>query len=114
VIFTTLYLVMDVVARAVVALLHLVTGPLSFPDRIGGLVLGAVKGVVLVYFLVVVGLSTEASTGGRLAHLDTRSSVVAGWVRAWPVGRLKELTRIESLKDIGVDVKLPDLPTGGR
>lgn len=113
-IFTTLYLVMDVVARLLVALLHLVTGPLSFPDRLGGLVLGALKGVVLVYFLVAVGLSTEASTGGTLARLDTRNSIVAGWVGAWPVGRLRDLTRIRMLRDLDVDVDMSGFLPGRR
>ena len=113
-IFTTLDLVLDVVARFVVALLHSVTGPLSIPDRLGGLVLGAVKGVVLVYFLVAVGLSTEASSGGRLAHLDTGKSVVAGFVKKWPVGRLGELMRMQTLRDLGVDVDLPGTHPRGR
>ncbi len=113
-IFTSLYLVLDLVARLVATAMHVASGPLSLPDRLGGLLLGAVKGLVLVYFLVSVGLATETSTGGRLAGLDTKSSMVAGIVRDWPVGRLKELTRVPSLKDLGVDVKFPELPSVGR
>jgi len=114
IIFTTLYLVMDVVARLLVAMLHAVTGPLSFPDRIGGLILGMVKGVILVYFLVSVGLATETSSGGRLAHLDTGKSIVAGFVKTWPVGRLNDLMRTQTLRDLGVGVELPGSPLRGR
>mgnify|MGYP000952626956 CR=1 FL=1 len=113
-IFTSLYLVLDLVARLVASAMHVAAGPLSLADRLGGLLLGAAKGLVLVYFLVSVGLATEASTGGRLQGLDSKSSKVAGLVREWPVGRLKELTRMPTLKDLGVDVKIPELPSVGR
>jgi uncharacterized membrane protein required for colicin V production len=114
VLFTTLYLVLDVVARVIVSVLHIATGPLSLLDRLGGLVLGALKGVVLVYFLVAVGLAAETSAKGRLSRLDTSKSIVAGLVRAWPVGRLKELSHVQMLRDLNVDIDIPSIRPGSH
>lgn len=106
-VFTVTYLLLDVVARLVAAALRTAAGPLSLLDRLAGVLLGALKGAILAYFLVTVILATEASSGGRYAHLETGRSVAASLVRTWPVGRLADLLHVQSLKELDVDVALP-------
>jgi uncharacterized membrane protein required for colicin V production len=105
--FTACYLVLDVAARLVAAALRTAAGPLSVLDRLAGVLMGAVKGAVLAYFLVSVILATEASSGGRYARLETGRSMAASWVRSWPVGRLADLAHLQALKDLDVDIVLP-------
>jgi uncharacterized membrane protein required for colicin V production len=89
--FLATYLVLSLVARLIVKAMHAASPDHGLGDRLLGGLFGALKGAVLCYFIVAILLAAEVSVGRTLRYVDTRDSVVAGIVRAWPVGRLKGL-----------------------
>lgn len=103
VIFVASYVVLSLIARLVVAVFRKTAPVLSWADRLWGALVGALKGVVLVWFTVSVLLAAEASTGRSVEHLGTRDSRVVALVREWPVGRAAELAKA-GVEEVRVDL----------
>jgi len=98
-IFLLTWLLLDVAARLAVAAFRRTAPALSVMDRLLGMLLGALKGAVLAWFLVSVMLSSEIASGMRFKGLDTDRSRVADLVRKYPAGRLADLLQPGTLKE---------------
>ena len=83
--FLATYIVLSLIAKLISAGVHGASTSLTLVDRTLGAVAGALKGLVLCWFLVAVLLATEAASGNEFPRLDTRGSRAAALVRKYRI-----------------------------
>ncbi len=100
IVFLVLYLVIIVIGALVLKLLRATSPGISLMDRLLGLLVGAVKGGVLVY--IVTAIVIFAAGSARVAGLGTENSVVYAWVKQHPV-RMGQVKKVEKKVRINVE-----------